>query len=80
MMPALVTGVGRGWAIVIDGAGFAALHFVYGIAGPDNFVGGYIFAWVFLRSGSIALPLGLHIGANAFAVLGQALAWRLLSQ
>jgi membrane protease YdiL (CAAX protease family) len=78
MVPGLVAGTGRGWAIVIDGAGFAALHFVYGIPGPDNFVGGYIFAWVYLRSGSIALPLALHVGANLCAVFGQAAVWRLL--
>jgi membrane protease YdiL (CAAX protease family) len=78
MLPALVSAVGPRWAIVIDGAGLAALHFVYGMAAPDNFVGGYFFAWVFLRSGSIALPLALHIGANAFAIVGQLVAWQLL--
>jgi uncharacterized protein len=79
LVPALVAAFGPGRTILIDGAGFAALHFAAGVAGPDNFLGGYIFAWVYLRSGSIWLPLVLHATGNACFILGQSLAWRLVS-
>ncbi len=55
-------------AIVIDGAVFALLHFVYGNASPDNFVGGYVLAWAYLRSGTIVVPLVLHAAGNLAAM------------
>lgn len=69
----LVTAVAAlGWrwcAVVASGAVFAYLHFVYGNAGPDNFIGGYLFAWMYLRSGSILVPLAFHALANGSLIL-----------
>ncbi len=79
MLPGLTAAFGRRWAVLIDGAGFAALHFAYGNPAPDNFLGGYIFAWVYLRSGSIWLSLLLHGAANACVLVGHSVAWQLLN-
>ncbi|KPK22070.1 MAG: hypothetical protein AMK69_20550, partial [Nitrospira bacterium SG8_3] len=50
---ALVRIAGPWWTIFASGALFAALHFVWGNASPDNFIAGYFLAWAFLKSGSI---------------------------
>jgi membrane protease YdiL (CAAX protease family) len=57
-------------AVVLSGAVFAYLHFVYANPGPDNFIGGYFFAWMYLRSGSILVPIAFHaVGNGALIVL-----------
>lgn len=56
-------------AVVLSGAVFAYLHFVYGNPGPDNFIGGYFFAWMYLRSGSILVPIAFHALANGSLIL-----------
>jgi uncharacterized protein len=65
---ALVTGVvaltGPRIAIAISGAIFAALHFVYGNPSPDNFIGGFVLSWAYLRSGTILVPIALHALGN----------------
>jgi membrane protease YdiL (CAAX protease family) len=61
---ALVRIVGRWWTIFASGAIFAALHFIWGNASPDNFIAGYFLAWAFLKSGSILIPIGLHSLGN----------------
>jgi membrane protease YdiL (CAAX protease family) len=66
---ALVRIAGPRWTIFASGAMFAALHFVWGNASPDNFIAGYFLAWVFLKSGSILTPLVLHSLGN-LCVLG----------
>ncbi len=48
----LVALLGPWYAIVISGAAFGALHFLYGNPAPTNFVAGYLLAWPYLRSGS----------------------------
>lgn len=63
--------LGRTGTIVVGGAVFAALHFVYGSAGPDNFVAGYLFSWAYLKSESATVPLAMHAGGNLAAVLIQ---------
>ena len=70
----LVTGIAavapRWIAVVVSGAVFAYLHFLYGSAGPDNFIGGYFFAWMYLRSGSIIVPMVFHgIGNGTLMIL-----------
>jgi uncharacterized protein len=61
---------GRWLAVLISGAIFAYLHFLYGNPGPDNFIGGYFFAWMYLRSGSILTPIAFHaIGNGSLIVL-----------
>jgi membrane protease YdiL (CAAX protease family) len=63
--------LGRWPTIFVSGAIFAAVHFAYGTAGPDNFVAGYFFAWAYLRSGSVAVPMALHASGNLLAILLQ---------
>jgi len=70
--------VGPTGAIVLSGAAFAAMHFIYGGAGPDNFVAGYILAWAFLKSGSILVPMALHALGNSVALAVHVLAWYFL--
>ena len=60
--------VGPWWAIFLSGSIFAGLHFVGGNLGPDNFIAGYFFAWVYLKSGSIVTPVVLHSLGNACVV------------
>jgi membrane protease YdiL (CAAX protease family) len=57
--------LGNGWTVFISGAIFAALHFVYGNPDPANFVAGYILAWLFIKSGSIIVPILWHIILNS---------------
>ncbi|MAT97036.1 MAG: hypothetical protein CL608_07835 [Anaerolineaceae bacterium] len=54
--------------ILLSGTLFAGLHFLYGNPGPDNFFAGYVFAWVYLKSGSIMVPMIIHSLGN-FVVL-----------
>ncbi len=61
---ALVRIAGPWWTIFASGALFAALHFVWGNASPDNFIAGYFLAWAFLKSGSILTPIVLHSLGN----------------
>jgi membrane protease YdiL (CAAX protease family) len=61
---ALVRVAGPWWTIFASGAVFAALHFVWGNASPDNFIAGYFLAWAFLKSGSILTPVVLHSLGN----------------
>ncbi len=62
-------------AILVSGMTFAALHFVYGNPGPDNFLAGYVLAWAYLKSGSLAVPIVLHALGNAVAFAAQLGAW-----
>ncbi len=62
-------------AILLSGAVFAGLHFVYGNPSPDNFVAGYILAWAYLKSGSILVPISLHALGNSVAVVVNTLNW-----
>jgi uncharacterized protein len=57
------------WTIALSGAIFAALHFLYGTASPENFVAGYVLAWAYLASGSVAVPVGLHALGNLATIL-----------
>jgi membrane protease YdiL (CAAX protease family) len=61
---ALVRIAGPWWTIFVSGAIFAALHFVWGNASPDNFIAGYFLAWAFLKSGSVLTPIVLHSLGN----------------
>jgi membrane protease YdiL (CAAX protease family) len=61
---ALVRIAGPGWTIFASGVIFAALHFAWGNASPDNFIAGYFLAWAFLKSGSILTPIVLHSLGN----------------
>lgn len=52
--------------ILISGALFACAHYVYGNAGPANFVCGYFFAWVFCRTRTLTMPVLFHSFSNLF--------------
>jgi membrane protease YdiL (CAAX protease family) len=68
------------WAgVVLSGAVFAYLHFVYNNPGPDNFIGGYFFAWMYLRSGSILVPIAFHALANGTLIILNVIAFHVLS-
>ncbi len=71
---ALVTGVaalGSRWlAVVVSGAAFGYVHVLYGVPAANNIAAGFVFAWMYLRSGSIAVPMAFHaLGNLAVAAL-----------
>jgi membrane protease YdiL (CAAX protease family) len=75
-----IVAVAPRWAgVVLSGAVFAYLHFVYNNPGPDNFVGGYFFAWMYLRSGSILVPIAFHALANGTLIILNVIAFYVLS-
>ncbi len=75
-----IVAVAPRWAgVVLSGAVFAYLHFVYNNPGPDNFIGGYFFAWMYLRSGSILVPIAFHALGNATLLLLNVVAYYVLS-
>jgi membrane protease YdiL (CAAX protease family) len=55
-------------AIVMTGTLFAAAHWMYGVAGPDNLIAGFFLGWAFLKSGTFVVPLGLHACGNVLVV------------
>lgn len=61
--------MGRWPTIVLSGLVFAWLHFLYGNPGPDNFIAGYILAWAFIRSESLAVPIILHALGNLVVLI-----------
>jgi len=73
----LVALVGSRWTIFISGIIFAALHFVYQMPGPANFIAGYFLAWAFLKSGSILIPVVIHSLGNACFIVVQLGTWYL---
>ncbi|MDQ3336834.1 MAG: CPBP family intramembrane metalloprotease [Myxococcota bacterium] len=75
-----IVAVAPRWAgVVLSGAVFAYLHFVYNNPGPDNFIGGYFFAWMYLRSGSILVPIAFHALANGSLIVLNVIAYHVLS-
>jgi membrane protease YdiL (CAAX protease family) len=50
--------------VALSGVVFAALHWIVHAADPFNQFGGFLLAWVYLESGSLAVPLALHALAN----------------
>lgn len=56
-------------AVLLDGLVFGALHAVYGTLGPDNAVAGFLFAWAYIKSGSLAVPILLHAMGNLMVLL-----------
>lgn len=68
-----------GYFVLTHSAGLAAAGPLRGLAAANIFVASLLFGFAFLRTGSLALPLGLHFGANltqgtilGFGVSGQA--------
>lgn len=65
--------------IIVSGALFALMHWP-GNPGPDNQVAGFVLAYVYLRSESLAVPIAMHAGGNAFAVACQVFNWHFLPE
>lgn len=78
LVGAVVSLAGPGWAIVTSGVLFAQLHWVYGNPSPENQVGGFILAWMYLRSGTLAVPILFHAVGNLGALALQVLAYYVL--
>lgn len=57
-----------GWrsAIIWNGILFAFYHFLYGNPSPENFLGGFLLAWIFYKSRSIVIPCLFHTAGNLF--------------
>ncbi len=71
-----LTAVAGPWpAVVASGAVFGLLHAVYGNASPENLLGGFLLAWVYLRSGSACMPVLLHAAGNLVILCGQIGLW-----
>ena len=62
-------------AMVVSGFVFGGLHVAYGNPSPENLVGGFVLAWVYLKSESLAVPVLLHSLGNLFALGAQIGAW-----
>jgi membrane protease YdiL (CAAX protease family) len=77
--PPMTARFGEKAAIAISGITFAAVHVLGGNPGPDNQLAGFILAWAFLKSGSLAVPLALHSLGNLCA-LAFHVAWFYWSQ
>jgi len=67
----LVSMIGCWKTIAINGILFASLHFVYGNPSPENLVGGFFLAWVYLKSETILLPILFHSIGNFVALCCQ---------
>ena len=67
--------LGPWWAIIVSGLVFGGLHVAYGIPAPTNLLAGYVLAWAFLKSGSIAIPVILHCLGNLFVLAMNVAAW-----
>jgi len=65
--------------VIVSGIVFGALHFAYDNPGMDNLLAGFILAWSFLKSGSIAIPVILHSLGNLFILGMNVGAWYWLS-
>jgi membrane protease YdiL (CAAX protease family) len=62
-------------AIAASGIIFALLHVIYGNSSPENAIGGFILAWVYLKSGSIYLSIALHALGNFLLLVVQVALW-----
>jgi membrane protease YdiL (CAAX protease family) len=74
---AMIALAGRGWAIIVSGVVFAGLHWIYGNPSIENQLGGFVLAWMYLRSGTLAIPIIFHSVGNLGALFAQLLAGHL---
>jgi uncharacterized protein len=71
----LAAWLGPRGTVVVSGLVFAGLHWAQGIPSPENLVGGFLLAWAYLKSESIAVPVVLHGLGNLGALAAQVGAW-----
>jgi len=63
-------------AIALSGIVFASLHFWTGAANPANVVAGFFFAWAYLKSETLAVPVALHaLGNLCVGIFGLVVLW-----
>jgi membrane protease YdiL (CAAX protease family) len=67
--------IGPWGAIVVSGLVFGGLHWAGGTPSPENLVGGFLLAWAYLKSESIAVPVLLHGLGNLCALAAQVGIW-----
>ena len=69
--------VGDTGTIVASGFVFAAIHHLSGNPSPENQIAGFLFAWAYLRSETILVPIAMHAAGNALAALSHVANWHL---
>jgi membrane protease YdiL (CAAX protease family) len=78
--PALRTRTGRGAAIVLSAAVFAAAHVLWSwelFLPWTQFLGGIVFAWAYERTRSLVFPALFHLAGNlGILTMHAVLAWR----
>jgi membrane protease YdiL (CAAX protease family) len=79
----LVTGLaalGLRWtAVLISGLAFGYLHVRYNVAAANNVAAGFVFAWMYLRSGAISMPVAYHALGNFVVLAANMIGYRLLA-
>ncbi len=71
---ALVACYGRRWALLLCTLAFAGLHWRYDQLALVHVFAGWFLTWIYLRSGSLWVPLGVHMLANVAVFSG--ILWR----
>lgn len=69
--------VGETGTILTSGLVFAAVHHLAGNASPENQIAGFLFAWAYLRSNTVLVPIAMHAAGNAVAALSHFANWYL---
>ena len=79
----LVTGLaalGLRWtAVLISGLAFGYLHVRYHVAAANNVAAGFVFAWMYLRSGAITMPVAYHALGNFVVLAANMIGYRLMT-
>jgi membrane protease YdiL (CAAX protease family) len=71
----LAVWLGPWGAVAVSGLVFGGLHWAYGNPSPENQVAGFLLAWAYLKSESIAAPVILHGLGNLCALAAQVGTW-----
>ncbi len=50
--------------VILGGVVFSALHYHYGVWGPNHLFAGFVLTWAYLRSGTLLVPILLHALGN----------------
>lgn len=74
----LVSILGCWKTVTVNGVLFGLLHVLYGNPSPENLLGVFFLAWVYLKSETILLPLILHSLGNFIVLVGNIVAWYIL--
>jgi len=65
--PPMIAWSGPKASIAASGVTFAAVHVLAGNPSADNLLAGFVLAWAFLKSGTLAVPMALHFLGNLCA-------------